>query len=255
MEKIKGLVSVIMPSYNSSKYISESINSVLTQSYSDWELLIYDDNSIDNTIEIVDQYIANNRGKIYLFKGRENLGAAKARNFLLKKAKGQFIAFLDSDDIWEYNKLKLQVEFLIKNNIDFCFTAYKKMNEDGVISNSIITPPVDVTYNELLLTNVVGCSTVLFDRIKAGDFLFPDIRKRQDFALWLEMLKSGAIFKGMSDCLVIYRVRKNSISSNKIKAACYNWYVYRKIEKINIIKSLYIFFNYAFNGFIKSRIK
>ena len=154
------LVSVIMPAYNAEKYISESIDSVLAQSYQNWELLITDDRSSDNTQRIVEDYCINDK-RIKLFINKENGGAGVARNNSIKEANGRFIAFLDSDDQWLPEKLNKQITFMLKNNYAFTFTAYQKIKGKQLLSKVI--PPLYTTYNRLLGSNVIGCLTVVYD--------------------------------------------------------------------------------------------
>ena len=244
-------VSIIMPTYNSSNFISKSIDSIISQSFLDWELLIIDDCSMDKTCELVNQYSMLD-SRVKLIKLNENSGAAVARNYGIKEVTGRFVAFLDSDDCWHPKKLKQQVEFMLKNDYAFTYTAYHKVNEHGEYL-STVNIPERISYNELLKTCVIGCLTAMYDTEKLGKIEFPLIRKRQDFALWLKILKKVPFAYGLDEDLASYTVRNDSISANKFKAAQYNWHLYRKIENLSLIQSLYYFSHYMVKGIIRTK--
>lgn len=241
------LVSIIMPTYNCAKFIEETIISVLNQTYQNWELLISDDCSKDNTEEIVKKY-SNNDSRIKYSKLEENVGAAMARNDAMQRANGYYMAFLDSDDLWDNNKLKLQIEFMEKNNYNFTCTAYRQISEEGTFLGKIIKTNNKTSYNGVLLNCPVGNSTVIYNVSSLGKFEVPNIKKRNDDALWLKMLKKEKFIYGMDDILMSYRVRKNSISSNKLDLVKYHWYLYRKIEHLSLIRSI---FHIGYWGIIK----
>ncbi|MFA5528540.1 MAG: glycosyltransferase family 2 protein [Peptostreptococcales bacterium] len=243
------LVSVITPSYNSSLFIEKTINSVLAQSYEKWEMIIVDDCSSDNSIDVIEKYVTND-SRIKLILLDKNSGAAVARNTAIQYAKGRFIAFLDSDDSWHKDKLTHQVQFMLLNNYVLTYTAYHKINENGEFIGNINIPE-KINYRQLLKTNVIGCLTAMYDSHKLGKIEFPLIRKRQDFALWLKILKEIPFAYGLDKDLASYTIRKGSISSNKFKAAKYNWYLYRKIEKLPFFSSLYFFSHYIIKGILR----
>ena len=247
-----GLVSIIMPLYNSEKFLSSSIESVVKQTYKNWELIIVDDRSTDNSLQKAIEYMKKDN-RIKIIKLQENSGPAIARNTGIEAANGKFIAFLDSDDIWLPDKLELQLNFMRKTNASFSYTAYKKVNEDGEY-RGIVSVPESVTYKKLLNTNVIGCLTAIYNCENLGKIYMPNIIKHEDYALWLKILKKEVQAFGLNIPLAIYRVRKNSVSSNKLKAAFYQWKIYREIEQLNIIKSIYHFINYVYYGFMKYRI-
>lgn len=232
------LVSIIMPTYNCAKFIEETILSVLNQTYKNWELLISDDCSTDNTQEIVEKYSKNDL-RIKYNKLKENVGAAMARNDAMERANGYYMAFLDSDDLWDNDKLKLQIEFMEKNNYNFTCTAYRQIDEGGNILGKVIKTNHKTSYNGVLLNCPVGNSTVMYNVNSLGKFEVPNIRKRNDDALWLKILKKERFIYGMNDILMSYRVRKNSISSNKLDLVKYHWYLYRDIEHLSVIRSLF----------------
>ncbi|WP_370407933.1 glycosyltransferase family 2 protein [Tenacibaculum dicentrarchi] len=243
-------VSIITPSYNSEKFISETIDGILNQSYDNWELLITDDGSTDKTIEIIKGY-QKVTDKIKLFKLEKNGGAGVARNNSIKNATGRFIAFCDSDDVWKSDKLEKQINFMSKNNLSFTYSAYQKMDEKGC-KGAVIFPPQKTTFNSLLKTCTIGCLTAVYDTDKLGKRYMPTIRKRQDYGLWLTIFKDIKHTEGLSDeVLAYYRVRSNSISSNKFKAASYHYRVLRECGEVGFIKSVYYFIYYSINGVVK----
>lgn len=246
-------VSIITPSYNSSRFIEHTIKSILNQTYKNWELLIVDDCSTDDSYAVVKSY-ADKDKRIHLIKLEQNSGAAVARNTGISAANGRFIAFLDSDDTWLPEKLSEQVSFMLKNDYILTYTQYHQVDENGNLLKHL-NFPLKISYHELLKTCVIGCLTVMYDTDKIGKIYFPLIRKRQDFALWLKILKIVPYAYCLPLDLASYTVRKDSISSNKLKAAQYNWYLYRNIEGLNFFKSLYYFSHYAIRGIVRSKFK
>lgn len=230
------LISIITPTYNCAQFIGETIKSVINQTYTNWEMIIVDDASNDNTEEVV-KSIKDERIKYIRLK--ENSGAATARNIAMENASGKFMAFLDSDDIWIKDKLEKQVKFMIDNNYNFTCTAYEKMNEKGDSLNKVFKPKKKADYNRILLDCPVGNSTVMYNVSNLGKFQVPNIRKRNDDALWLQILKKEKFIYGMPDILMKYRICNNSISSNKLSLVKYHWYLYRKIEHLSVIRSVF----------------
>lgn len=237
-----------MPSYNAENFIEESINSVLAQTYQNWELLITDDVSKDNTVSIVKQY-AKNEPRIKLVEKTNNGGAGVARNDSILRAKGRYIAFLDSDDLWMPEKLSKQISFMQHNNVPFSYAGYQKFTGDKKLLGEII-PPAETTYNELLNSNVIGCLTAIYDCQEIGKQYMPTIRKRQDMALWLHILKLTPKAVGIQESLAYYRVDVG-MSSNKIEMLKWQWRLYREVEQLSIIKSLKHFVIYALKGYLK----
>lgn len=246
------LVSIVTPVYNSEKFISETIDSIQNQTYKHWELILVDDCSSDNSYDIISKYIKYDK-RIRYIKLEKNSGAAVSRNTGIKNAKGRFIAFLDSDDIWLPEKLEKQVKYMLDKKIGFTFTSYRYMKEDGTKTNKVAKAPYKINYNGLLKNTIIGCSTVVLDRQIVGDFLMPLVRKGQDTATWLMILRNQKYAYGMEEILVDYRLVGNSLSSNKIKALKRTWNIYRSVEKINVFKSTYVFCFYVFNA-IKKRL-
>lgn len=238
------LVSIITPAYNSARFIAETIESVLAQTYPYWEMVIVDDCSRDDTVSIVKEYQKRDE-RIRLIELDKNSGSAVARNTAMDHAKGKYLAFLDSDDMWHPRKLERQVAFMVEKDVAFSFTQYVRVKEDGTETAMVSKVPSVVTYNDLMKQCVIGCLTVMLDREKIGELRMVNIRTRQDYAFWLTILRQGHYAYGIPELLAYYRLVDNSISSNKFKAAQRNWYVYRHIEKQNLIKALWYFINYA----------
>ena len=235
------LVSIITPTYNCGKFIARTLDSVQAQTYQNWEMIIVDDRSQDNTKEIVDAYIKNDpRIQYHLLD--VNSGAAVARTVAMKLAKGSYMAFLDSDDIWMPNKLERQIKWMNDNGYAFSCTSYEQIDENDKRLNRTIKTIKKTDYNRLLLDCPVGNSTVVYDVEKMGKFEVPNIRKRNDDALWLQMLKKEPYIRGMPDVLMQYRIRPNSISSNKFKVIKYHWILYREIEHLSVIRSAFHIF-------------
>ena len=247
---MNNLVSIITPSFNSSRFIEECIDSVLSQTYDYWELLIVDDCSSDNSCELIKKY---NDSRIILIELEKNIGASKARNIALRKAKGKYIAFLDSDDIWMPTKLDDQIHFMQQKDIAFSFSSYQHMSEDGSELFSVIKAPNIITYSSYLKNTIIGCLTVVIDRDKIGNFEMPNIRSSHDMALWLLILRKGYKAYGLDKNLAKYRLVLASNTARKWKAALDVWRVYRTIEKLSFSYSVWCFFNYVFNA-IKKRI-
>ena len=232
------LVSIITPTYNCGNFISRTIESVLAQTYNNWEMIVVDDRSTDDTKSIVEKYaVRDDRIKYCLLE--QNSGAAVARTTAMKMATGAYMAFLDSDDIWLPEKLEKQLDFMEKTGYAFTCTAYEQIDEHDKLMGKTIKTVVKTDYNRLLLDCPVGNSTVMYNVQKMGKFEVPNIRKRNDDALWLAMLKKEKYIWGMPDVLMRYRVRENSISSNKFQLIKYHWILYRKIEHLSVLRSAF----------------
>lgn len=272
------LVSIIMPSCNSEKYIATAIESVTGQSYQNWELIVVDDYSTDDTPNIVTAFEKVD-SRIVLIRQYERLGPAKSRNRGIKLARGRFIAFLDSDDVWLSEKLERQLSLMQSNNAALTYTAYQKMNSNGAMWPSAIEVPHTLTYRDLLKTNHIGCLTAMYDTQQLGKLYMPEDTKREDLRLWLQIAKlmhhhedyafwlgilksigssrsrqlGNTRVMGINEVLALHRVHSQSVSSNKLRAATYQWAVYRKVEKLPLAQSLYYFLHYAYHGWKKNR--
>lgn len=244
------LVSIIMPSYNAENFIAESIESVLHQTYSNWELVITDDCSSDHTPDIVQSY-CNQDSRIDFVIAKQHSGIAGTRNQCLSRAKGRFVAFLDNDDLWYYEKLEKQVRFLTENDYPFAYSEYELMNEDGTPKGKTIKTAGVIDYDKYLKNTIIGSGTIMLDTSKTGSLQMPDNATSDDMALWCKILKDGHHAYPMKEVLMKYRVRSNSASANKLKAAKDVWLVYRKQEKLSFFYSLICFCCYAFNAVIK----
>ncbi|PKF63057.1 glycosyltransferase family 2 protein [Psychromonas sp. psych-6C06] len=237
------LISIIMPSYNASLSISDSIRSVLIQSYPSWELIIVDDHSTDNTVETIQTF---NDPRISCITLDTNSGSpALPRNVALSLANGEYIAFLDADDLWEKDKLSKQVKFMSDNDIMFSCTAYNIINDDGVIVSSY-SPPAIVNYSQLLTNNSVGCLTAMVTKELLGQQKFP-ICGHEDFALWLKLIKKCQYIYALDEKLCSYRRLDGSVSSNKSKLVSFFWNIYRNEEGIGVFKSLCLSIKYFVN--------
>lgn len=243
---IKPLVSVITPTYNSSNFIVDTVISVLKQTYQNFELIIVDDCSTDNTWEII-QELQLKDTRIRTFKMNRNSGAALTRNFAIERANGNFIAFLDSDDLWMKNKLELQVQFMLQNEYAFTYTDYLIIDEEGRDIKRTVSCPEIMDYNKLLKNTIIGCLTVMIDVNKLGKPIMPNIQP-EDTALWLKILQNGHKAYCINETLAKYRIVSNSVSSNKIEVSKKMWRVYRHSENIGFFKSLWYFSNYAWNA-------
>ena len=246
------LVSIVMPTYNSEEFINQTILSVISQTYKNWELIITDDASIDKTCDLVKVFCEKDR-RVKLFQLGKNNGAAVARNNCLEHVNGRYIAFLDSDDLWKKDKLAIQIDFMQKNNIPISFTSYEFIDVLGNNLNKVIRANKNVDYNGYLKNTIIGMSTSMIDTSLVSNVRFKDIRTRQDTYLWISLLKTGLIAYGLDIVLSKYRFRKNSISSNKFKAASQVWKLYYNFERLGFLTSSYYFIFYIFNA-IKKRL-
>lgn len=241
------LISIITPTYNSSRFIEETIKSVLKQSYSNWEMIIVDDNSTDDTFEIVSKYLSN---KIKYFKLGANSGAAITRNYAIKIASGNYLAFLDSDDLWDEFKLEKQLDFMIKNNYHFTSTRFQRINENSEKINWYSKYIKIRDYNKLL-KRCPGNSTIMYNCDVLGKTYIEDIKKRNDYVMWLSVIKKSKYIYELAEILTSYRIRGTSLSNNKYKLVKYQWFVYRKIERLPLIRSIYILSIHIIRGILK----
>ncbi|MGI1804686.1 glycosyltransferase family 2 protein [Exiguobacterium sp. TDN 0502] len=230
------LVSIIIPAYNCESYIEETLDSILQQTYTDWEAIIINDSSTDNTLKIINEYI-NKDHRFKVIDLVTNQGAAKARNAGIKLSTGRFLAFLDSDDTWEVKKLESQIKFMLDNEYSFSSTSYKKIDENGTDLNKVIKVKFQKDYKDLL-KNCPGNSTVMIDLNKVEKVYGYDLKKRNDYVLWLKVIKKVKNLYGLDEVLASHRIRDNSISSNKFSLLKYHWYIYLNIEKLSFFKSL-----------------
>lgn len=245
------IVSIIMPAYNSEKFIGFSIESVLKQTLKNWELIIINDGSTDNTKKIIEEFKKKDE-RIKVINLPMNKGIANARNVGIEKAKGKYISFLDSDDCWNIEKLTKQIKYMEINSLNFTFTDYNIMDEYGKVTGSKINSKVSkVNYKELLKTNRIGCLTVVVNAEIIKGSKFKQI-KHEDYDLWLTILKENTEFAyHISECLSYYRKSSDSVSSNKVKSILWVWNIYRKGQNFSFLKSLNLFIKYVINKFLK----
>ena len=249
---VKGLVSIIIPMYNAEKFIEDTINTVIEQTYNNWELILVNDKSKDNTIKIVNKFLSD---KIKLVELEKNSGPAVARNKGIEVAKGEYITFLDADDLWKKEKLEKQIEYMNNNKeCSFLYTSYEFISSDKKKTGKIAKVPLKITYNQALKNTTIFTSIVMFNmnKLNKEDILMLNV-KSEDTATWWKILKKIEKAYGIDDVLVYYRRSSGTLSANKLYAMKKTWNLYRKVENLNIIKSSYCFICYALND-IKRRI-
>lgn len=225
------LVSIIMPSYNTAKFISLSIESVIAQTYENWELIIVDDCSCDKTDDIVAAFVGDDRRIRYL-KNEKNSGAAVSRNRALKEAKGKWIAFLDSDDLWAASKLEKQIRFMENNGYRFSYTMYKEIDENSQSLNRVVYGPKKITKRKMFNYCWMGCLTVMYDAESVGLIQIEDLKKNNDYAMWLKICKKEDCFL-LDEVLAQYRKRTGSISNHKkLSLVKHHYSLFRVGEKM-----------------------
>lgn len=228
------LVSIITPTYNSARFIVETIQSVQHQTYANWEMVVIDDCSADNTVDIVSS-IAAHDPRIKLFQLKQNSGTGVARNFGTQKASGQYIAFLDSDDLWLPEKLAAQLDFMQSHNQPFTFSFYDCIDESGAPLNRRIEAPKVLTYDNLFWCNWVGNLTGIYNVDHFGKIEIRNVRKRQDWILWLTILKQMGTAIPVQKSLALYRIRQNSVSASKWPLLKHNFLVYKNFHNKNML--------------------
>lgn len=243
------LVSIITPAWKAESFIKTTIDSVIQQTHKDWEMIIVDDCSPDNTFSVVEE-IAKHDSRIRLIRHEKNSGPATARNTGCSVARGRWVAMLDSDDSWLPDKLEKQLEFHRKKNCVLTYTAYRRVNSDYTQIGDVIRIPDTVTYNELLGNTAIATSTVMMDRTKTGNIHFKKMYY-DDFGCWLDLLRNGDKAYGLQEDLMRYRVLSHSVSRNKLRSAHEVWKTYRNIEKLPLLQSLYYFTSYSINALLK----
>ncbi|MBM6615370.1 glycosyltransferase family 2 protein [Desemzia sp. RIT804] len=243
---IDNLVSIITPAYNSSKYIEECIESVLNQTYQNWEMLIVNDHSTDNTQQIVEEYIKKDN-RIKLYNQKSNRGVAFARNTALELSKGRYVAFLDSDDTWKPKKLEVQLNFMLKNNYGFTFTSYETINSNPNGKKKIYRVPHKINYNQYIKNTIIGNLTVVMDKKLLGE-ISVEYGDLEDVLTWMKYLKMGYPSYGLNENLACYRITKNSVSNNKFKNAKKYFWCLRNRQNLSVLQSIYCQFFYLFNA-------
>ncbi len=244
-------VSIIVAAYNSEKYILETLESIENQTYKNYEVIIIDDFSTDNTREIVLRFIAG-KNNYKVFTNRKNQGTVYSRNRAIDKAGGQYICILDSDDVWDQKKLERQMEILTDDSIDLCFTSYSFIDKNSKVFGRPYIIPYDTgDYENLLTENYIGCSTIAIKSEVLKRYKFSDEFMHEDYHLWLKLLKDGLKFKGIKEVLVKYRVFLGSRSFNKLKSSINRFAIYRQSEHLSFVKSIRLMFLYLFHSIQK----
>jgi len=245
------LVSIITPAYRSARFIAESVRSAQVQGHANWEMLIVDDCSPDDTPEVVAR-LADADPRIRLFRQPTNRGPAAARNAALDAAQGRYVAFLDSDDLWLPDKLERQLAFMAQRRAALSFTEFRRISQDGARLGQRLAVPETLTYRQLLCNTAIATSTVIVDRELSGEFRMKKTYY-DDFTAWLEILRRGHIASGLREDLMRYRVVGKSVSRNKLRSAEMVWRAYREIEGLGVFDSSWCFLNYAVRGTLKYR--
>lgn len=240
--------SIITPCYNSAKFIEETIKSVINQTFTDWEWLITDDMSTDNSLEIIKKY---NDPRIKLFSTKINAGAGAARNISLENAQGRYIAFIDSDDVWEKNYLEEMIGFLQTNNEELVYCNYARCDENLTPKLADFQADIDVTFQNILKTCRLFVSASIYDSTNSGKIMFPKGSKREDHVMWLNLLKKIPKGKPLPKTLVKYRMREGSVSRKKTNIMKDQYLVYKDYMGFSTLKSWYYTANWALNGFMK----
>ena len=246
------LVSIVTPTYNSAKYIAETIQSVQKQTHQNWEMIIVDDCSSDNTTNLIKDFITKDN-RIQLHELESNSGPAVARNKAIENASGKYMTFLDADDIWSEDFIEISIKTIQETGIQFVFSSYRRSDEELNFIYSDFIVPQKVTYTDILKSNSISCLTAFLDIEILGKKSMPLIRKRQDMGLWLQYLKEIPFAYGIQEPKAIYRIRENSLSRKKSNLLKYQWQFYREVEKLNVFQSAYYMLHWMYRGFMKYR--
>lgn len=251
INSIEPLVSIVIPVYNAEKYIGKTIETVLNQSYKNWELLLVNDNSKDDSVKVMREY---HDSRINILENPNPGSAARARNVGINAARGKYLAYLDADDLWKCDKLEKTMDFLLEKKVAFVFTGYEFGDEDAKGTGKVVQVPEQLTYDEALSRTVIFTSTVIFDLEKLGKELIkmPEV-KSEDTASWWRILRSGVTAYGLNENLVIYRRAGKSLSSNKIEAVKRIWNLLKMQPDLTLAKRLKCFVGWAF-GAVARRI-
>lgn len=247
------MISIVTPVYNAASFIRQTIEMVKVQTYTDWELILVDDGSKDNSCEVIEAYLEEMPDeRIRLIKKGKNEGAALTRNRGIKEAKGRYIAFLDADDVWLKHKLQRQMEFMKEKDAGFVFSAYEFGDEEAIGMGRIVHVPESLTYKKALSRTVIFTTTVLLDTQKISkDLIYMPNVPSEDSATWWQILRKGYVARGLDEVLAIYRRPAKSLSSNKLKAIQRIWYLYRKVEKLSLPASCIAFVGWAYRATVR----
>ena len=240
------LVSVIVPNFNGEKFIRQTLDSVIAQVGVEFEVIVVDDGSKDSSVSIVEEYVRRDK-RITLLRSEGNQGAARSRNLAIERSKGRFLAFVDSDDLWGPQKLQVQIDAMAKAAAALSCTAVHVIDASGVRVGERRVPAA-IDYGTLLRRTPIVTSSVVLDTSKVGRLSMPEIRRRQDLAMWLKVIRQSGPAVGIDQILGSYRVHENSLSRNKRVSALYTWKVIRDVERLPLHKALYYFSFYAIGG-------
>lgn len=249
-EFVKDLVSVITPVYNAERFIQQTLESMIAQTYERIEFILVDDCSSDSSAQIIKSYEKKHTNIIYHLQ-EKNMGAGVARNKALEIAKGQYVAFLDSDDLWAPEKTKRQIDLMKSTGTPLCYAAIEMIDEQGKNIKGKRSIPEECDYNLLLHNTLIATSSVIVDRIQLGDFRMPIRRGGQDYATWLMLLRGGVVAKGINEVLVRYRISKGSLSSNKFKSIKQVWDIQTQDEQISYPIAMFNVLLFVINGLKK----
>jgi len=247
------MISIVTPVYNAATFIRQTMEMVQAQTYADWELILVDDGSKDNSCEVIEAYLKEKPDeRIRLIKKGKNEGAALSRNRGIKEAKGRYIAFLDADDVWLSHKLQRQMEFMGEKDAGFVFSAYEFGDEEAVGTGRIVHVPDTLTYKKELSRTVIFTTTVLLDTTKISkDLIYMPNVPSEDSATWWQILRNGHVARGLDEVVAIYRRPGKSLSSNKLKAIQRIWYLYRNVEKLSLPSSCIAFVGWAYRATVR----
>lgn len=245
-------VSILMPVFNAEATLEASVRSVTGQTHANWELIMVDDGSTDGTAALAERLAAGDR-RLRFVRAPANEGAAAARNRALALAQGRYIAFLDADDRWKPQKLQRQLAFMRQKGAGLCYTGYHRVSPSGQLIKAVAVPE-SVSYAALLKRNILGCLTVVYDSQMCGKCPMPDLRRQQDYALWLSMVRRHGTAYGLNEPLAIYRVGTATLSSNKFMAATDMWRVYRQHERLPLLQAMVAFGHYVYFG-LRDRLR
>ena len=247
----KDLVSIVVPVYNAARFLEDTIKTVQEQTYNNWELLLVNDCSTDNSVEMINEYIKKD-DRIKLFNQEKNGGAALARNRGIDEASGKYLCYIDADDLWDKEKLEKQVKFMKEKDCEFSFTGYEFADENGIPNGKKVFIPEKLDYNHALRNTTIWTSTVMFDldKLSKEDIYMPNI-KSEDTACWWRILKRIKYAYGLNEILSFYRRTAGTLSSNKFEAIKRIWHLYRKQEKLNLFKAIYCFCGYAIRAVLR----
>ena len=247
------MISIVTPVYNAAAFIRQTMEMVQAQTFTDWELILVDDGSKDDSCKVIENYLMEKPDeRIRLIKKGKNEGAALTRNRGIRESKGRYIAFLDADDVWLNHKLQRQMEFMEEVDAGFVFSAYEFGDDEAVGTGRIVHVPDNLSYKKALSRTVIFTTTVLLDtkKIEKELIYMPNVPS-EDSATWWQILRQGHVARGLDEVLAIYRRPGKSLSSNKLKAIQRIWYLYRKVEKLSLLTSCVAFVGWAYRATVR----